>query len=115
MSLPRSSFANIVPINKSKLGTKVYSASQLTSMVKENANTTAPKRAQLGVSSFYLVHSGLINDYRIIQAGNGGANGELSIFDILNGNVLDGNGPDGGNLRIFNFDGASPEFILDGN
>ena len=112
MSLARHSFANIVPIDKRKLGSSVSSPSQVTSMRKANANTAIPKRFAFGVSSFYRVHSGLINDYARLA----GAVASEQAAAILNGQVLDGNGIPGLNLQILDGNGGSPPaFILDGN
>jgi hypothetical protein len=112
MSLPRHSFANIVPIDKSKLGTRVYSASQVTNMIKANTNTARPKRFAFGVSAYYRVNSGLLNDYAIIIRSSAAD----SIAAILaSGEFLDGDGIDGLNLLILDGDGDNPDFILDGN
>ena len=106
MSLARHSFANIVPTDKRKLGSRAYSSSQVTNMIKANANTAVRKRFAFGVSSYYRVHSGLINDYRIIASVGRGD-------PILNGDILDGNGEL--NLLILEGNSENPGFILDGN
>jgi len=111
MSLPRHNFAKIVPVDKSKLGSRVYSSSQITSMIRANANTTAPKRLALGVSSFYRVNTGIINDYAILT-GRKGVQGEKSDA-IPNGALLDGN--DGASPLILEGNGGGSEIILDGN
>jgi len=89
MSLSRHGFANIVPIDESKLGTKVYSASQVTNMIKANTNTARPKRFPFGVSAYYRVSSGLLNDYAIIIRSSA-ADSIAAIF--ASGQVLDGGG-----------------------
>jgi hypothetical protein len=74
-------------------------------MVKANANTTQPKRYAFGISSFYRVSSGLINDYRTVSAR----------FSPIanNGDVLDGT--DAVDLFILEGNGGGLEIVLDGN
>ena len=115
MSLARHNFAKIVPTDKSKLGSRVYSSSQVTNMIKANANTAQPKRYAFGISAFYRVNSGLINDYRtitgpripvILDGDVLDANYVLDINYVLDSLILDG---DGGGSEI------NSDIILDGN
>ena len=108
MSLARHNFAKIVPTDKSKLGSRVYSSSQVTSMIKANANTPSPKRYAFGISAFYRVNSGAINDYRTLTG--------TRIIDsnaIPSGALLDGN--DGASPLILEGNGGGTEIVLDGN
>ena len=105
MSLARHNFAKIVPTDKSKLGSRVYSASQVTNMIKANANTAQPKRFAFGISAFYRVNSGAINDYRILTG--------IRKRVIIDGDVIDGSG--GVNIQVLEGNDEVIETILDGN
>ena len=105
MSLARHNFAKIVPTDKSKLGSRVYSPSQITTMIKANANTTAPKRFAFGISAFYRVNSGAINDYRTLTG--------IRRNPIVDGDLIDGSG--GANLQILEGNDEVIQTILDGN
>jgi hypothetical protein len=108
MSLARHNFAKIVPTDKSKLGSRVYSPSQITNMIKANANTAQPKRFAFGISAFYRVNSGAINDYRTITGIRA-----VESDAIPNGALLDGN--DGASPLILEGNGGGSEIVLDGN
>ena len=107
MSLARHNFANIVPTDKSKLGSRVYSSSQVTSMIKANANTPSPKRYAFGISAFYMVNSGLINDYRTLTGG------DVKQDIIPSGALLDGN--DDTDQLMLEGNAEEIENVLDGN
>lgn len=102
MSLARHSFAKIVPTDKRKSGSRVYSASQITSMIKANASATSTQRFASGVSSYYRVSLGMINNYAILVGKS---------KPLLEG-VLDGNAEGG---QVLDGNNEIPGLILDGD
>jgi hypothetical protein len=77
-------------------------------MIKANANTAQPKRFAFGISAFYRVNSGAINDYRTITGIRA-----VESDAIPNGALLDGN--DGASPLILEGNGGGSEIVLDGN
>ena len=110
MSIPRHTFANVVPIDKRKLGSRVDAVSQITSILKANANSTYGGLRLSRNSVYYRSTSGLLNDYSILTQKRGITNNLVSqLFN--SGDVLDGE-VDG---QVLDGDADVPELILDGN